>query len=169
MKYGYDMTHDEAAGAVETLRHRGRVMEILADLVQRLLRRGITHDQSKVKEPELKGFGEATKNLRTLTFGTPEYEAMIKKLQPLIDHHRQHSRHHPTFYPRGLRDMSLIDIMEMLADWKAAGERHDDGGDVAKSIKYNAERFGMGSILEEVLYNTAMDLGWLPSPTDDES
>jgi hypothetical protein len=39
--------------------------------------------------------------------------------------------------------MDLVQVIEMLADWKAATLRHADG-DLARSIEQNAERFGYG-------------------------
>ena len=41
-----------------------------------------------------------------------------------------------------LNNMSLLDHCEMLCDWKASSERHNDGN-IRKSIKHNARRFGM--------------------------
>lgn len=51
--------------------------------------------------------------------------------------------------------MNLIDLLEMLIDWKAAGMRHADGGDIVKSIRINQERFGYSDELANFLFNTA--------------
>lgn len=56
-------------------------------------------------------------------------------------------------------EMNLLDLIEMLADWKAATERHDDG-DLRRSIDQNAERFGYGPETKRRLYLTAAALGW---------
>jgi len=48
----------------------------------------------------------------------------------------------------------------MLADWKAATERHDDG-DLAKSLEIQRERFGISDQLVAILRNTAEHFGWL--------
>ncbi len=56
--------------------------------------------------------------------------------------------------------MNLIDIFEMLADWKAATERHDDGS-LGRSLTIQASRFNISPQLQSILYNTARDLGWL--------
>jgi hypothetical protein len=51
-----------------------------------------------------------------------------------LKHHYAHNRHHPEFFGEdGVDGMSLVDVIEMLADWKAATEHHDDG-DLAKSL-----------------------------------
>lgn len=52
-----------------------------------------------------------------------------------------------------LRDMTLVDIIEMLADMKAASDRHDDG-DIMRSIEIQKERFGISDELCNILINT---------------
>jgi hypothetical protein len=54
----------------------------------------------------------------------------------------------------GIDGMNLIDLIEMICDWKAAGLRHD-GGDIFKSIDINKERFGISEQLVQILKNTA--------------
>ena len=56
--------------------------------------------------------------------------------------------------------MDLIQVIEMLADWKAATLRHADGS-LARSIDQNAERFGYGIEIHSLLWNTAQRLGWI--------
>ena len=56
--------------------------------------------------------------------------------------------------------MTLIDLIEMLADWKAATERHDDGS-LERSFKINKERFEIDIQLLQILENTAIHFGWL--------
>jgi hypothetical protein len=55
--------------------------------------------------------------------------------------------------------MSLLDLMEMLADWRAATERHDDG-DIMKSLEINAKRFGIPEPIRRILENTIREMGW---------
>ena len=50
--------------------------------------------------------------------------------------------------------MTLIDLVEMFADWKAASERQKDGN-LLKSIEVNASRFHIGDQLKQILMNTA--------------
>lgn len=56
--------------------------------------------------------------------------------------------------------MTLTDLVEMLADWKAAGER-TEGGSLEASLRINQERFGMNDQLVRILRNTAEHFGWL--------
>lgn len=54
---------------------------------------------------------------------------------------------------RGILGMSLLDLTEMLCDWKAATMRHNDG-DIRKSIEINQKRFGYSDELKQILLNT---------------
>lgn len=58
-----------------------------------------------------------------------------------------------------LMDMSLVDILEMLCDWKAASLRHNNG-DIYESINFNAKRFRMSDTMRQILINTARALGY---------
>jgi hypothetical protein len=59
--------------------------------------------------------------------------------------------------------MSLLDVLEMLCDWKAAGERHADGS-IERSLSVNKARFNISPQLHAILENTARELGWLTTP-----
>lgn len=59
-----------------------------------------------------------------------------------------------------LDGMSLMALLEMLADWKAAGERHTTGN-LGDSLKKNRERFKISDQLQSILENTARELGWI--------
>lgn len=60
----------------------------------------------------------------------------------------------------GVAGMSLLDLIEMLCDWKAATERHNDGS-IARSLKINRERFNISDQLQSILENTARELNWI--------
>ena len=59
----------------------------------------------------------------------------------------------------GINGMSLLDLLEMFCDWKAATERHADG-DIKRSIEINRDRFNMSPQLAQILDNTRIELGW---------
>lgn len=58
------------------------------------------------------------------------------------------------YIKRGINAMTLIDLVEMFCDWKAAGLRHEDGN-IYRSLEINKERFGIGDQLTQILKNTA--------------
>jgi len=142
----YDSTDD-------TLEHIGKVRENLIRIVDGLAARGLLHDASKLRTPEKEAFDEMTPILRGLTYGSDEYRASMDKLGPALAHHYAHNSHHPEHYPDGIAGMTLIDVMEMLCDWKAASERHVDGN-FERSIEINRKRFGMSDELTAIFHNT---------------
>ena len=149
----YDSTRD-------TLEHIAKVESYLNDFRAKLYMRAIVHDASKLQSPEKEAFDEVTPQLHGLTYGSEEYKASIAKLGPALEHHYRHNSHHPEHYPGGVDDMSLLDIIEMLCDWYAATQRHADG-DMERSLRINADRFGIDRQLAMILANTAQDMGWI--------
>ena len=144
----------------DTLTHIARVQELLDEIITNLMRRASDHDLSKLSEPEKSMFDEFTPKLRDTTYGSEEYERYRTMMGEALKHHYAHNRHHPEHFEHGIREMNLLDVIEMLADWKAATERHADG-DLGRSIEQNAERFGYGAEITSLLTITARDLGWL--------
>lgn len=57
----------------------------------------------------------------------------------------------------GIRGMSLLDLVEMLCDWKAATMRHLDG-DIGRSIEINQKRFGYTDEMKAILQNTVREM-----------
>lgn len=151
------LTLEQEACNAHTLEHILRVNEILTGFVAKLLARGISHDRSKLSSPEVELFTEVTPKLKGLTYGSPEYIENCRLLGPALTHHYANNRHHPQHFPNGIRDMTLLDLIEMFADWKAASERHDNGN-IRMSIEANATRFNMGEVLRLVFENTIAEL-----------
>lgn len=150
------MTYDSTA---ETQKHIDRVKELMYNVVFRLDERGMVHDASKLVEPEKAGWDEATPKLANLTYGTEEYKQSLRELRPTVEHHYAHNSHHPEYWPGGIDDMSLLDIMEMLCDWKAASERGKSNNFMEGLVK-NKERFNLSDQLYSILVNTAKELGF---------
>ncbi len=138
----------------DTLKHQRRVFQLMQTAVTELLKRGAYHDNSKLNEPEKSIFDEWTPKLAGSTYGTQEYDDMKKEMQVALDHHYANNRHHPEYHENGINDMNLFDIVEMLIDWKAACERHNNGN-IYRSIAINKERFKMSDQLTKILINTA--------------
>lgn len=150
--------------APDTLAHIQRVRELLFDVRENLFRRGIVHDASKLREPEKAAFDRAS-SLRHLTYGSPEYAQSKAALGDALAHHYAINSHHPEHHPNGVADMSLLDLLEMLVDWRAATERHADG-DLGRSLAINRTRFGINDQLAAVLHRTAVELGFLNAESD---
>ena len=144
----------QAECKVETIKHIERVRYYLRIMTDKLTNRGVTHDKTKLESPEVELFTEFTPRLAELKYGSEEYKESLAGLKPALEHHYANSRHHPEHFSKGVNDMNLIDIMEMLCDWKAAGERQRDGN-LLKSIELNAQRFGYDDQLKQIFINTA--------------
>lgn len=142
---------------VETWQHICQVRNLLGAVIRDLTRRQQDHDISKTVSPEREIMAEALPRLRGASYGTPEYEEMLRSIQPALDNHYRLNRHHPEHFPDGLRGMDLMDLVEMFCDWMAATLRHADG-DIRVSIEKNKGRFGYSGDLEAIFANTAKQL-----------
>lgn len=145
--------------APETVEHMQNVQKYIAKITSELIHRGMDHDASKLQPPEKEAFDKSTPKLKGLTYGSSEYKQSLLDIKPAIDHHNSVNRHHPEHFENGFSGMNLIDIIEMLCDWKAATLRHADG-DILKSLEINKGRFQMSEQLYIILKNTIIDLGW---------
>jgi hypothetical protein len=154
---------------LDTMAHIARVRELLELCRTCLAARQEHHDASKLIEPEKSVFDAMTPKLKGSTYGSEEYKGFLAAMKPALDHHYASNRHHPEHnlpkYQSGnhlpsLRGMTLLDLLEMLCDWKAAGERHANGN-IEASLKHNRERFGISDEMFAVLENTARELEWM--------
>lgn len=138
---------------IETLKHIRRVQQLLSMASWRLMHRAMAHDASKLESPEAEAFERLTPLLKGTTYGSPEYKSLLGELGPALQHHYEYNSHHPEHYKDGILGMSLLDVLEMLLDWRAATERHADG-DIRKSVELNQGRFGYTDELKRILLNT---------------
>jgi hypothetical protein len=141
----------------ETLKHIKKVSHNIGLVTKELDKRAEVHDASKMDEPERSIMAEQVPLLGATKYGTPEYDALLESIRPALDHHYANNRHHPEHWPNGVDDMTLIDLVEMLCDWKAATERNKNGN-IRKSIEHNAKRFNLSPQLEKILHNTVREL-----------
>lgn len=138
----------------DTKKHIEQVQSNMYVLIRDLLERALKHDRSKLESPELEIFTEYTPKLRGTTYGSPEYFKQLKGMQVALDHHYAKNSHHPEHYPNGIQGMTLLDIVEMFCDWKAASMRHADGN-FNDSIELNQKRFNISEELTQIFRNTA--------------
>ena len=160
----------------DTYEHIGKVRGYLVAAVENLLARAQGHDTSKLIEPEVGTFDEFTPKLAQITYSSHEYQCALNAMGPALEHHYANNSHHPEGHADGIAGMSLLDLLEMVCDWKAASERHKKrppfpaapgrkeapqyDSDIIRSIDLNQERFGYGDELRSILENTARELGY---------
>lgn len=150
----------EYDSTAETLKHAQRVGELMTQPIRELVDRGMCHDRSKTEDPELAVFNEYTPKLKNSTYGSEEYRSFLAEMKVGLDHHYAANRHHPEHFDDGVDGMTLVDLIEMLADWAAATERHADGS-LVRSLGIQKQRFGISEQLDAILWNTARHFGWL--------
>ena len=152
------LNQKELATNAETLLHIQKVQYFIQMIVTELLKRGQNHDNSKLNHPEVECFTEWTPKLAACKFTedgkvSDEYKEMLANLKPALEHHYAKNRHHPEHFPNGVKDMNLVDLLEMICDWKAASLRQNDGN-ILKSSESATERFGISEELAQILKNT---------------
>lgn len=149
------LTLEEQATNYQTLKHIRCVQRLLNRCAAELIARGETHDESKMHEPELAAMVAQTATLAGTTYASPEYVVgkQTPLMAPALAHHYANNAHHPEHYKNGVEDMTLLDILEMLCDWKASSTRHNDGN-IRKSIETNANRFRLSPQLVRIMENT---------------
>lgn len=181
------MNGAEAKCIVDTEKHIKLVRAYINIAIKDLLDRAQNHDATKLISPEMEVFGANFEALGKTEYGTPEYDALLEKVKPAVDHHYSKNRHHPEHWPEdeseyeeimehiatlpegdpsikwltsyanslksSINNMTLLDVTEMLADWRAATERNKNGN-IRKSLEINAKRYGIGRQLRRLLENT---------------
>jgi len=119
-------------------RHRELVKKNFAKLEYLLSSRAIQHDISKFEPEEFAGFEEADSAELYKEYGKSDYHKKLKENKGIALHLSKNS-HHPEYFKNGISDMSFLDIVEMVVDWKSASETY--GNDFMESIKYSVKRF----------------------------
>jgi uncharacterized protein DUF5662 len=149
----YDSTQD-------TKKHVWTVQGFISHVQSELEKRSVMHDASKFQEPEKSMYDEYKPKIRETElefgYGSPEYEAVMKQMGAALRHHFDANSHHPEHYPNGINGMSLLDLIEALADWKAASSQYG----TPLNLEANRKRFGMSDQLAEIFQNTVKELGW---------
>lgn len=152
------MSIDDAArdaSKLATEEHRIQVRRLIKMVVTALEERAQHHDDSKLEQPELDLFAEWGPKLGEVEYGSHEYKRALEKMGVALKHHYEHNRHHPEYYLRGVDDMTIVDLVEMVCDWKASTLRLVNGSFVG-SLEINRKRFNLSCQLVHILENTAV-------------
>lgn len=136
-----------------TTKHIHNVRDFLHKVSAEIFKRTLNHDKSKLDSPEKEFFDNLTKELGDIEYGSEEYNQSLQELRPALEHHYAQNSHHPEHYSNGIRGMNLIDLIEMLCDWKASILRNRNGN-IEHSIEINQDRFQYTDELKQILLNT---------------
>lgn len=140
--------------------HVSEVSENMETIASELRKRGITHDRTKFQELEFDAFVSTRDKFKKANYGSPEYQECVDQIKPAIDHHHSNNRHHPDFHPAGIKDMTLVDICEMISDWKAASRR-SPSRKFEDTLDYNFKKYGIEGQLAKIITNTLTSMGWI--------
>lgn len=143
---------------LDTILHIQLVQQHMDEVLGDLTTRAFSHDYSKLNEPELSGYAGLSDALKGLTYGTPEHKAAFAPFKQVIDHHYAVNDHHPEHFKLGINGMNLLQLIEMVCDWKAASLRNSDT--LADSLDVSFKRFGIDTQLANIIRNTVNELRW---------
>jgi len=132
--------------------HQRRVGTLLNKIASNLNNRAIYHDASKWQDAELVPLLFIADQYNRVEYNSPAYHSLRKLIAPAIEHHEKGNRHHLGHFNNDISKMNLLDIIEMLADWKAASEKN--GGDVYNALERTAEQYKWPKELISILQNT---------------
>jgi hypothetical protein len=151
------MTLEEAKFFGTIYHHKFIVLQFMNVIIHELIRRAEEHDQSKFGDDEFLGYLAVLDDIRKYPYGTPEHEEMRKKHAKVFETHYVKNRHHPEYHKNGIEDMTLIDLVELLIDWKAASMRQENGGNITNSIEVAKTKYNIHPQLVKILENTAKE------------
>ena len=144
----------------ETTKHKLWVLWYIFNVCLVLMKRAILHDLSKYSKHEAPYFRKYVSRLKNTKYGTGQYQSLLSAIKPALESHYSKNSHHPEYHENGVDDMSLIDKIEMLCDWKAASRRHE-GGCIKQSIEHNSKRFEYDDKTKKQFIKTAKEIGLL--------
>lgn len=144
---------------MEMLRHTKEVFARLEAIASDLRRRGILHDLTKFDELEFTTFCSTREKFKKADYGSEEYAECTRLAKPAVDHHYKNNRHHTGYHEKGILGMNLLDILEMVADWKAASKRSPNLT-FKDSLPKAFEKYKIPEAIQEVILNTIDYLGW---------
>lgn len=144
----------------DTILHVSEVQENLEQISSDLRKRGFAHDRTKFQAFEFDSFVYNREKFKKANYGTPEYQECVELVKPAVEHHHHNNSHHTEFYDNGINGMNLMDLCEMIADWKAAARRSPDL-DLVDTLDYAYKKYGIGTQLGEIIANTLVRLGWI--------
>jgi hypothetical protein len=136
----------------DTLAHIHAVRDNIDAFVAQMLERGRVHDASKLSSEEKPAFDAILPLLAGIAYGSPEYEALLRRMGPALEHHYRANSHHPEHHgAAGVAGMDLFDVVEMVCDWIASAGRNPGDG---VRLDYNVKLFGIEPQLASIIGNT---------------
>lgn len=140
--------------------HRDSVAVSLHRVIRNLTSRIWNHDRDKYIDDELVEYlAKRPAQDFSHAYGSQEHNQIRGELKPILDNHYREASHHPEHFENGMLGMSLLDLLEMLADWKSANVAHGRSG-FMESVEFNKERFNIPDDIYVILVNTIKEMEW---------
>jgi hypothetical protein len=137
-------------------KHIANVSIYASRLARMIEKRGKEHDISKLGTEEFDKWVQFTPELKKFTYGTKEYQDVLDTMKELTAIHHANNRHHVQhFKEQGIKGMNLVDLTEMICDWKAASER-SNGGNIRESLEKCQKQFNYSDDVKQLLLNTVI-------------
>jgi len=122
--------------------HRQKVFNALDNFASAIDNRAVTHDVTRYDPSEI-GLGEPEES--------PAYKMALEQ-------HLTRNSYYPSFYEGGFDEMTMLDMLEFLAEIKASSE--EAGIDFLESLDDMKDNFSISESNYKLLLRTAEDLGW---------
>lgn len=138
-----------------TIAHITLVRDVLDVIIEGLQARADNHDSSKLESPEKEFYDKAVPLLQQHEFGTEAHSQALDGIREGLEHHYANNSHHPEHYSNGMKGFDLVDLVELFADWQAAGVR--DGKDqegLVASLDIMKGKYDISDTLYSILKNT---------------
>ena len=142
------------------LLHCRHVRSGLRAVMHALDNRAEDHDTTKLSADEFAGFSRINKAAREHPYGSEEYRAGLRQEKPTIERHYTRNRHHPEFHGTDAKvpttdearvtistgrcladDMSFLDIIEMVCDWRGAYLGYGSQGTWTENMERQRQRY----------------------------
>lgn len=131
--------------------HKMVLKAVLYYLANQLKERADIHDNSKYDQIEKKLFEEISQIDRKDFDSYEQWFSCTKPLlEPALKHHYENNRHHPEHFEKGVNEMNLLDILEMIVDWNTSASCRGTELD----IEYCFKRFKIDKQLQQIIKNT---------------
>lgn len=152
------------------LQHKMRVKKWATKFSSILLARAESHDDSKLREPEITGWHMMDREPR-YKYGSSQYNDKLQRYHWLMELHWSQNRHHPEYWDLHTdeKDKDLIDVLEMMIDWLS----YKDVISVVEAIELvdtQTQRYNISEELSDLIKNTVLNyfstLGGAPAAKD---
>lgn len=147
------METDEREFLEKHVQHRYYVHFFVTKLIEELLLRANLHDISKLTSEEFDGFAKSIYYLKGPWGQEARPPEILKRLKQSLVTHYAYNDHHPEYFQNGMKDMDLIQMLELIVDWRAAmiGQGNHD---IEETLRVGQERFKYPDYVKDILRNT---------------